>query len=131
MISAIVLDIALVAPSLLVGFAYARITDRPREPETDVEHADLVHAKAGELNQAMHNARVAGLNPTITLAGIDDELPANRRPLILGVQRDGIAVPRTMREELVPPDLGCRRPPAGWYCSLKPNHEGACAARQR
>lgn len=31
----------------------------------------------------------------------------------------------------LPPDLGCERPPAAWYCSREPGHEGPCAARPR
>jgi hypothetical protein len=30
-----------------------------------------------------------------------------------------------------PPDLGCRVPPAGWWCSREPGHSGPCAARQK
>lgn len=32
--------------------------------------------------------------------------------------------------EPLPPDLGCKLPPAGWYCSREPGHEGACPARR-
>jgi hypothetical protein len=28
-----------------------------------------------------------------------------------------------------PPNLGCRRPPEGWYCSRERGHDGPCAAR--
>ena len=34
-----------------------------------------------------------------------------------------------MKQEAPHPDLGCKLPPEGWYCSRKPHHEGPCAAR--
>ncbi len=30
-----------------------------------------------------------------------------------------------------PPDQGCKIPPAGWYCSRAPGHDGPCAARRK
>lgn len=27
-------------------------------------------------------------------------------------------------------DQGCTKPPAGWWCSREPSHDGPCAARQ-
>jgi hypothetical protein len=78
------------------GFAFGRLTDRPREPQTDEEHAALVNDKATDLNLAMHNARAVGLNPCITISPIDDELAPALRPFIVGVQRGGklVEVPR-------------------------------------
>lgn len=29
---------------------------------------------------------------------------------------------------VVPPNLGCQVPPAGWWCSREPGHPGPCAA---
>lgn len=83
---------------ILGGFAYARLTDRPREPQTDTEHADLIHEKAWEINIVMHNARAAGLNPALAIGPIDDELPPGSRPIRATVQRDGKTVIRSSPE---------------------------------
>lgn len=32
-------------------------------------------------------------------------------------------------ERVVPPNLGCKLPPPGWWCSREPGHDGPCAAR--
>lgn len=80
----------------LGGAAISRLTDRPREPQTDAEHADLVHEKARDLNLAMHNARTVGLTPAIKISPIDSDLPPGSRPLRVTVHRgDGQAVPRS------------------------------------
>lgn len=113
------------------GFAIGRLTARPREPQTDVEHADSVHDAARQFNIALHNARAAGLNPSMTLAPIDDELAPGLRPIVVGVARGTVPIRRTLTRELDPPDLGCTLPPPGWYCSREPGHEGACPARPR
>jgi hypothetical protein len=31
--------------------------------------------------------------------------------------------------EPLPPNLGCKLPPPGWWCSREPGHDGPCAAR--
>jgi hypothetical protein len=33
------------------------------------------------------------------------------------------------RRHGLPPNLGCKLPPSGWWCSREPGHEGPCAAR--
>jgi hypothetical protein len=40
-------------------------------------------------------------------------------------------VPREQDTETLPPDLGCTMPPAGWWCSIEPGHDGPCAAREK
>lgn len=82
----------------LGGASIARITDRPREPQTDEEHADLVHEKARDLNIAMHNARTVGLNPAIKISPIDADLAPGSRPLRVTVERGGEAVPLSWQQ---------------------------------
>lgn len=124
---------AIIAPivSAIAGFGWGRLSARPRDPETDVEHADALHERARDFNITMHNARAAGLNPTLVFAPIDDELDAGSRPIIAGLQRGTVAILRTLHQPLNPPDLGCTLPPPGWYCTREPGHEGACPTRQR
>jgi hypothetical protein len=41
------------------------------------------------------------------------------------------SVPREQDTETLPLDLGCTMPPAGWWCSIEPGHDGPCAAREK
>jgi hypothetical protein len=59
---------------------------------TDQDHARNITNSAGWLNEAMAAARAAGLNPTIHVKPIDDELAPHLRPFVGGVQRDGVDV---------------------------------------
>jgi hypothetical protein len=58
----------------------------------DEDHARNVLNCAQNLNAAMAAARAAGLNPTVRVKPIDDELAPNLRPFVAGVQRDGVDV---------------------------------------
>lgn len=126
------ITIAAFVGGLFLGWALSLAFD-PRfqvhKPTSDRDHADRVHEAAGDFNLALHDARAAGLNPSFSVAPIDPDLAPDSRPLIAGVARDNVAIRRTLRAPLNPPDLGCTLPPPGWYCSLAPGHKGACPTR--
>jgi hypothetical protein len=41
------------------------------------------------------------------------------------------AMTREQDTDTLPLDLGCTMPPAGWWCSIEPGHDGPCAAREK
>lgn len=89
--------------ALILGFlaavlaiAFQRWRDR-RPPSTDQGHGENIARYAFGLNRAMHLARAAGLNPTLKLSPIDDELPPGSRPIIAGVER----IPDASHRQLV------------------------------
>lgn len=103
----ILLSLFALVLGVLAGVAIGRITDRPREPQTDEEHAQLVELKAHELNIAMHNARMSGLNPAIQISPLDPDLSPSSRPLRVTVQRlIGQDVPTERVEDLQPLRVG-------------------------